>query len=233
MLTPYHRFHNCYSLRSEIGRLQELGRVAPDIFVKHQMYNYSLFQKLLSACRNTDLLRTTLTTEVAGGGEVNTGLLLSHANMYIDCFFYFGGSALDILAREILVYFGIPLPHNVYFQTAREEIQAIRAGDPIIPKLQDPPWKQEFSNYRNSSTHELLLADIINIRHKHIGNDVKKEIILPLPDDPRVPQPDRTYERNKDVIVYCEKQIKRIISLVNQIYGEITNRIHINNGVPV
>jgi hypothetical protein len=153
--------------------------------------------------------------------------------MHIDSFFYFGGSALDILAREILVYFGIPLPQNVYFLTAREKIEEIRPEDPIIPPLQDSPWKDEFSNYRNSATHELLFVDRIDIRLKHIGGDVKKEVIPPLPDDLRVPQLDRTYERNKNVIAHCKTQLKRIISLANQIYGEIADRIRINNLLPI
>lgn len=234
MLKPYHRFGNCVRLRSEIKRIRGLGGIDADTLVKHQMYHYSLFQKLLSACRNIDALKTTLSSEFAGRGEGDMSLLLSQANMHIDSFFYFGGSSLDILAREILVYFGIALPQNVYFTTARDEMTRIRPGDPIIPRfLQDPPWKDEFSRYRNSATHELLLVDRIDIRLKHIGGDVRKEVILPLPDDPRVPQLDRTYERNKDVIVYCETQVKRIISLVNQIYGEIAERIHTNNLLPI
>ena len=234
MLSPYHQFANCPALRAEIARLRRTNAVPQNLLEQHQVYHYALFHKLRSARYHVGRLRAILTDEFPGQGAVDHAALLSQANMHIDGFFYFGGSALDILAREVLAYFAIPLPSSVYFQTARQQLSQARANDPLLGRLADPAWKREFSNYRNSATHELLLADSVTYNVKVVGGaEQETEVVLSLPDDPRAAPSQRTYNRNQDALLYCEQHLRRIISLGNQIYGDIAARIRTTNQLPL
>jgi len=153
--------------------------------------------------------------------------------MSLDGFFYFGGSALDILAREVLSYFGISLPTNVYFEKAREIISNNRPGDLILNRLNNPTWKSDFSMYRNASTHELIIAKQFNINVCMDGATQKQTIILPLPDDPRVDPDDRTFRRYPNVIDYCKSHMRRLLKLINTIYGDIYTRAACNSRLPL
>ena len=126
----------------------------------HNRYHYALFHKLRSSRTHLDNLeRLLLQTPPQDIVSTSTsGDFHFNANLIIDSFFYSLGSSLDILAREVLSYYSLPMPHTVYFRTARREINIHKPGDPILPLLVDPIWKGEFSDYRNSLTHELLIV---------------------------------------------------------------------------
>ena len=79
---------------------------------------------------------------------------------------------MDIIAREVLIYFDIALPDTVYYYTARTILLTQRTGDSLIPRLDNPGWKDEFSNYRNALTHEVLIARNYNINVNDNGLNV-------------------------------------------------------------
>ena len=176
-----------------------------------------------------DLLATSEPQEVLN----QTSEFIFQINMFIDSYFYACGSSLDILAREVLTYFGETLTGNIYFQTARQRLSISRPGDAILPRLNDPNWRNEFSTYRNAVTHELMIAGHFNIGVSMIGDTEDKHLILPLPDNPRKPASQRTFKNNPDVVEYCKKNFKRLLSLVNTIYNEIAERADAAGQLPI
>jgi hypothetical protein len=153
--------------------------------------------------------------------------------MSLDGFFYFSGSALDILAREVLSYFGLPLPTRVYFEEAHQIISINRPGDLILNRLTNPTWKSDFSMYRNTLTHELIIANRFDIKIQVEGATQKQTLIFPLPDDPRVDLDDRTFKKYPDVTDYCKTHMRRLLKLINIIYGDIYIRTVSNSGLPL
>lgn len=233
MFSPYHRFTNCQRLEGLIHDLQTNNNVPQIILNGHQIYHYTLVHKLKSAehyiqCLDFDLAATP-------PADIFSREFLFSVNRSIDGFFLSGGSALDILAREVLVYFNIPLPPTIYFGTAREQLEEHRAHDPIISRLCAPAWKSDFSNYRNALTHEILIAGsvVLNLNLHAPGGTLTGPIILPLPDDPRSGPSHRTYRRHPDVLDYCKTTLRRILSLVNVVYGELTDRITLTGRLPL
>lgn len=224
MFNPIHQFKNCTRLESCISGLIKPGLVPDHLIQGYKTYHYTLIYKLKCAKHHLDRLEILLKANPSEILSSSSDFMFA-VNLSIDGYFYACGSALDILARELLIYFGEPLPTtSVYFRTVREILSKNRPLDPIILKLQDPSWKDEFSNYRNALTHEIIIASTYSINVQSSGDAEETTIILPLPDDPRIQVSDRTYERNPDILKYVKENLRRIISLVNQIYGEIFKR---------
>ncbi len=230
MFSPYHKFANCGKLQKTIARLRAAGNVSDALYSEHVKYHYSIIHKLKSAKVHFEnfegLLRTTNPAEALGSTD-----FFNSANMHLDSFFYSSGSVLDILAREILIYFAIPLPARVYFQSARTELATHRPGDSLLTKLDDPAWKNEFSNYRNSLTHELLIGTNYQITVSAEGNRNITKIIFPLPDDPRLAV--KTYNIHPDSAEYCRQTLKRLLSVANIIYDEIESRANTSGALPL
>ena len=65
------------------------------------------------------------------------------------------------------------------------------------------------------------------------GDTEDKTLVLPLPDDPRVDVMDRTFRNNPDVEIFCKRHIKRLLKLINIIYGEIATRATANSSLPL
>ena len=231
MFSPHHRLNNCIKLERWLDN--NSGNFSEDVAKGHNRYHYALLHKLKSAQKHLENLRDVLTNTDASTVLPNSEEFLQKVNMSLDSFFYCCGSALDILAREILVYFGLPLTGNIYFHVAHLRISQSRPGDPILQKLEKPAWKDEFSNYRNALTHEVLIAGNFSIQFNATGRTHEKTIIFPLPDDPRADIEDRTFRRNTDSLEYCNLTFQRILSLINQIYGEIESRARAQNSLPL
>jgi hypothetical protein len=233
MFSPHHRFDNCRRLERAIRHLQQSNTIPENILKGYNRYHFALLHKLKSAKYYAEQLQSVLSTTSPEDIVKNSEVFLFAVNVSIDGFFYVAGSALDILAREVLTYFDIPMPLRVYYTTAHEQISARRAGDPILTRLANPAWKDEFSDYRNALTHELLIAGSYSINVDVDGSSQKTRIVFPLPDDPRVDPEARTYKRNSDVIAYCTATFRRLLSLINTIYGDLTSRIENNNALPI
>jgi hypothetical protein len=114
------------------------------------------------------------------------------ANLYLDGFFYNGGSALDIFAREILALYDIHPTGDIYYWSAQSEISSRYPSDSLLIGLNTPSWKSEFSDYRNAATHEVLLSTRISLSIQLTQPSQVQRISLPLPDDPRVSPSSRT-----------------------------------------
>jgi hypothetical protein len=233
VFSPYHKFGNCSLLRRSINNLRISGSVSKEILAAHNKFHYAIEQKLLSAKYYVEALEELLKSSNLSADKDGMKELLFKVNMYADGFFMTSGSALDILAHEILSYYNIALPRNVYFSTAHREISSNRAGDSILLKLTEPTWKSEFSDYRNALTHEVLVAVSYSVNRTHDGPNVKSEIIFPLPDDPRVPITDRTYDRNKNIVEYEKNILLKILRLINTIYGEVNTKLRATGALPI
>lgn len=233
MFSPHHRFANCQRLERMISDLRQRGTVTADVFQNHNRYHYALIHKLKSARDNLTRLSSVLNDTPPEEAFGDSAEFLYSVNSCIDGFFYAGGSALDILAREVLTYFAIPLTGNIYYRTAHERLTASRPGDQLITKLVDPNWKEEFSNYRNALTHEVLVADSFSIKVEVDGSTQRTKIVFPLPDDPRADPNHRSFRRNENVLVYCEATFRRALSLINQVYGDLGLRIQTNGSLPL
>ncbi len=235
MFSPYHRLNNCIRLERWIRENHENGSISDDVLTGYNRYHFALVHKLKSAKIHYENLENLLENTDIANTISNSDEFLQEVNLYLDSFFYCCGSSLDILAREVLVYFNIAFPTNnkVYYRTARQLINAARSGDSILPRLQDPNWKDEFSNYRNALTHEVLIAGIYNIQVIQNGMNQQMVIKFPLPDDPRVDIPDRLFNNNPDALDYCKTTFTRLLSLINQIYGEIENRATTTGNLPL
>lgn len=233
MFSPYHKFNNCQKLEKWFDNHLTSGSISDDVISGHNRYHYSLIHKLKSASFHLENLNDILLNTDASTVLPNSEEFLQKVNMSLDSFFYCCGSAMDILAREVLVYFNIPMTGNVYFNTAHNQISRARPRDSILSKLENPPWKPEFSDYRNALTHEVLIAGNFSIQFIANGRTHQKKIVFPLPDDPRAEIQSRTFRRNDDALVYCKTTFGRLLSLINQIYGEIENRAKTSNRLPL
>lgn len=138
---------------------------------------------------------------------------------------------MDIFAREVLTYFGEGLPSKVYYQTAHERISASRPADAVLTLLAKPGWKDEFGDYRNTTTHESLIGTQFSIDYVLKGKQPTSRVIFPIPDDPRAAV--RVFSKNKDIVVYCEKTFKRVLSHFNQAYEHIEKRAKASGSLPL
>ena len=229
----YHRFANRARLENLVSTLNDNGNITDDAYNNFYRYHPAMIHKLKSAKHNLDSLTEKLTSTDIQEAAVPTGDFMFEVNMFIDGFFYNSGSALDILGRVVLALFGQSLAGNVYFQTAHTRISQNRAGDPILPRLTNPTWRSTFSDYRNTLTHELILASRYQIEIDNSGASPSTRILFPLPDDPRADPQARQYRRNPDVIVYTEIHFTRILSLANTIYGDIISRVGTGGSLPL
>jgi len=232
MFNPIHQFRNCAKLEATILELNKNGLVSASVFQGYKIYHFALLHKLKCAKHHVDRLEAILRLNPSDIIPASEEFMFT-VNLSLDGYFHSCGSALDILAREILLYFGQTLPPNVYFETAKGILNRNRPADPILHRLQDPPWKTEFKDYRNASTHEIIIASSYSINVKLDGDVEEKSIILPLPDNPRIDPTRRTYNNNPDILRYSINNLRRIISLINQIYGEIYDRAKSNNRLPL
>jgi len=227
-----HQFGHCRRIERCVETLNQSGQVTGQVLSAYHAYHFALIHKLRSAEHNLKRLEQLL-QDVPAQSIAAPEQLFFEANMCLDGFFYCGGSALDILAREILSYFAIPLPNRVYYWSARRLLAARRPGDPLLPRLTDPPWRQSFADYRNTLTHELLLADNLSVRVRMVGAAAQQEAVFPLPDDPRLPAAQRTYNVNPNALEYSRVHFRRLVSHINTIYGELRPRIEANGGLPL
>jgi len=232
MFSPIHQFRNCVRLETIIPQLNKQGLVSVPVLQGYKIYHFALLHKLRCAKHHVDRLEGILRLNPSDVIPASDEFMFM-VNLSIDGYFHSCGSALDILAREVLIYFGQALQPTVYFETARTILAANRHGDPIINRLQDPPWRAEFKDYRNASTHEMIIALKYSINVQLNGDLEEKTIILPLPDDPRIDPATRTYIRNPNLLKYSIDNLRRILSLINQIYGEIAERAKTGGRLPL
>jgi len=233
MFRPHHRFANCVKLEASFQRLQTEGFISPEIVLGFNRYHFALIHKLKSARYHVDALTETLSSTSPVDSLSGSSDFMFKVNMHLDGFFYSGGSALDILARELLTYFGVSLPNNVYYSTAHSKLTASHASDPILDRIKDPLWKRDFSTFRNALTHELLVAGQYNINVRLDGASEVTTLVLPLPDDPRVDPSSRTTRKYPDADEYCRSHIRRLLSLINTIYGDVAARMVSQNALPL
>ncbi len=228
---PYHSFAACGHLERAVTALKAAGHVPEAIFDGYELYHFSLFHKLKSAHYHVTTLDSYLNTRTVATTPVPE--MMYRANFHFDGFLHCLGSALDIFAREILTYFNEPMPGNVYFHTAHNSLFASRPGDAILPYLDTPTWKAEFSDYRNTATHECLIGTVLTTHHGVIGTRHTHRAIIPLPDDPRAAPAARTYRRTPDIVDYCTKTFRRALSLHNQAYEHLRTRIRATGRLPL
>jgi hypothetical protein len=232
MFNSIHHFRNRQKLETIILDMNKKGNISEPVLKGYKIYHFALLHKLRCAKHHIDRLETILKINPSDIIPASDEFMFA-VNLSIDGYFHSCGSALDILAREVLIYFGQTLPPNVYFKTARDVLHSNRPADPILNKLQEPSWKSDFSNYRNASTHEIIIASAYSINVQLNGDVEEKTIILPLPDDPRIDPANRTYNKNTNLLKYSTDNLRKVISLINQIYGEIYDRARTNNGFPI
>jgi len=230
---PYHNFDNRVRLEQLVTRLNNGGNITSDAYENFNRYHPAMIHKLRSAKYNLESLIEKLTTANFQDVANSAGDFMFEVNMYIDGFFYNAGSAMDILARVVLTLFGEQLTGQIYFQTAHSKISESRPSDTILPRLSKPTWHQSFSDYRNTLTHELILASQCQITLDMTSVSQPNSIVFPLPDDPRAIPSGRTYKRNPDVRKYVSDHFRRVLSLVNQVYGDIADRGTTAGSLPI
>ena len=233
MFSPYHRFTNCIKLEGIIEDLRRSENVPENIMKGHKRYHFALVHKIKCARHHLDSMIELMSNTPPADVLSQSSDFMFRIYMYLDGFFYTCGSAMDILAREVLTYFSLPLPSFVYFHTARAELSAARPTDSLINRLENPTWREEFSMYRNALTHERIVAGNFNINVTIDGDTEDKTLVLPLPDDPRVDVMERTFRNNPDMLSYCKRHIKRLLIVINTIYGEISDRASSNSALPI
>lgn len=233
MFSPYHRLGNCQKLRRAITTLSNNNSVTNEVLRGYKRYHFALEHKLKSVTHRLNQMEGLVNRASPQEVVSSTSDFMFNINMAIDGYFQSGGSVLDILAREVLTYFGESLPSAVYFGTAKNILNRNRHGDSILQRLNDPFWKQDFSMYRNALTHEVIIAGNFNLGMSVDGNTEMSSLMIPLPDDPRIDPTDRTFRKYPDVLAYTQDCFRKILRLVNQIYGEITTRANANGSLPL
>jgi hypothetical protein len=226
---PYHNFAACEHLERAVNLGRTAGGIPQPILDRHEIYHYSILHKLRSAKYHVDTLRSFLDSQDTANAAPED--LVYRVNFHFDGFLHVLGSSTDIFARELLTYFGEPLPANVYFHSAHQVLSLNRPGDPILPIIDTPPWKQEFNDYRNTATHESLVAPAYTVQVEVVGGTSTKRLKFPIPDDPRAGV--KTYNRNTDIVSYCERTLKRSLSLFNQAYRNVADRLSVTQSLPL
>lgn len=229
MFTGIHQFRRCEELESVVGELHQRNAVGADAWAGYHKYHYAAVHKLKCAHYYFTQFDQTVNSSTPEELVNRTSELIFTVNRLLDGFFYTSGSAMDIIAREVITYLGLPHPAKVYFHTAHTEVAKHRPGDPILPRLENPPWKDEFSNYRNALTHELMVVGQFSISLALHG---QSRVTVPLPDDPRLEVALRVYRRNPDAVEYVRMHFKRLVSLTNLIYGDIAERAKVAGRLP-
>lgn len=229
--SPYHNFSACNNLERVITQIIEEGNASALSKKGFYTYHYSLLHKLKSAKYHVGSLKSYLHRQDTI--EEEPVKVAYRVNFHFDGFSHVVGSSLDILAREILCYFGHNLPNNVYFNTAHQVISNNNNADPILARLREPNWLQEFKDYRNTATHENIVGSQFTVVNEIIGGSSHSRLLFPLPDNPRDINQDRTYQNNDDIIEYCEITFKRVLRLINPIYTDLSGRIEQRNSLPI
>jgi hypothetical protein len=229
MFAPFHSFGGCKGFQRQFARLKSTGAIAAPITSQHDLYHYSLLHKLRSAKYHVETLKSYLETQ--DPSRTPAADIVYRVNFHFDGFLHVLGSAADIFAHEVLVYFGIPFPLNVYFQTAEQMIIAQRPTDPILPLIATPAWRPEFSLYRNTATHESLIGTQFVIRVEVRGTRQTQRVEFPVPDDPRLTP--RTFRRNPDIVEYCRLTYRRWLTLFNVAYQHMSARMKTSNTLPL
>lgn len=226
---PYHAFRACRTLEASIEALRARNAVPAGLYGDHERYHYSLVHKLRSARYHVDTLGSFLSSDAAQAMTPTD--LVYRVNFHFDGFLHVVGSATDIFAREVLTYFGLPLPARVYYHTAESELTTQRPGDAVLPFVSSPTWKQEFGEYRNTATHESIIGTQYTIVVEARGKSFAKRVVFPVPDDPRASTPQ--YRNNPDIVAYCHRTFKRVVSHFNQAYEHLNQRIHTSAALPL
>jgi len=230
---PYHRFQNGRRIERIILSLRTSSSISDAVYKGFHRYHPALIHKLRSANYNLNHLEEKLTNTDIQEAADPSGDFMFEVNMFIDGFFYNCGSAMDILARVVLMLFGQALPDRVYFGSAYETINANRQGDPILNRLDSPSWRDEFIEYRNTLTHELIIATSYQIHIDNVGGQQTHKIVFPVPDDPRAEPGLWTYRQNPSILEYSKRSFRRVLGLINVIYGDIAERADKIGGLPL
>lgn len=223
--SPYHRFAECGRLERKVAQCYREGSILDEPYREHARYHHTVLHKLRSARYSLDKLRDTLSTTPVDVAVDPASDFHFEVNRLVDSYFYSCGSALDVFAREVLVIFGEQLPDKVYFRKAYEVLQQSRPGDAFLSRIEIPTWKSEFSDYRNTLTHELILAPTFTVLVDNSCGSPTAVIVFPLPDDPRAAPHERSYRRNCDVVDYLDNNLKRVLRLINAAYLDLRGRI--------
>lgn len=223
----------CLALEDLIRKFRKDDKLSDDVKAGFDAYHFALVHKLKTANYNLNAMDDLLSNTEPAEALTETSDFIFQINMRLDAYFYACGSALDILAREILTYYGERLPTNTYFTSAQSILNRSRPTEPILGKLVDPSWRQEFSTYRNTLTHELMIAGHLNVGVSLIGDTQDKQLIIPLPDDPRIAVANRTFKTNPDALEYCKKNYKRLLTLINCVYSEVTIKAKTVGQMPI
>jgi hypothetical protein len=227
--SPYHNFTACDRLERAINKCHEVGNVADVLFSQFELYHYSLVHKVKSAKYHVQTLQEYLLTHTPANTDLSD--IAYRVNFHFDGFLHLLGSSGDIFAREVLCYFGEPLPTRVYFMKAFRRLNHTRPGDPVLPLIDRPSWKPEFDEYRNTATHESFIGTGFTIEVEMHGDIPQQRLQFPIPDDPRVIA--RTYSRNPDIVAYCDKTLTRHLRLFNGAYRNIAGRIRATGHLPI
>lgn len=226
---PHHGFNSCTTLEQTVARIKQQGGMSAALYGAHENYHYALIHKLRTAQYHVENLAQFLETDAAI--TLSPTDLVYRVNFYFDGFLYSVGSAMDIFAREILTYFGEPIPARTYYWTARRRLLVQRAGDPILPMIATTPWISELKEYRNTSTHESLIGTTYTVQIGVHGAAHSSRLIFPIPDDPRNPL--GSARRNPDIVSYCSTTFKRVLRLANQVYCHIEARARAAGSLPL
>lgn len=226
---PHHNFSSCGKFEKKIDALRATNAVSQGVLSAYATYHFSLLHKLRATRYHVEALEAFLETQDAQ--QIEPQALVYRVNFHFDGFLHNIGSALDILAREVLAYYSLPPPNNVYYRTARLEIAAARAGDPILPFLADPPWKREFTEYRNTATHESIIGTEFQVNVSVRENRAFRRLVFPIPNDPR--NPALGYNNNPDIVKYCKTTFKRALTLKDRVYAHLHERVKASNVLPL
>lgn len=230
---PYHLFRNGKRIEQVISSLRDSSSISDIAYAGFHRYHPALMHKLRSAKYNLDRLEDKLaTTDIQEAADA-TGDFMFEVNMFIDGFLYSCGSAMDILARVVLVLFEEAPRDRVYFETAYETLSTSRPGDSILHRLDPPVWRREFTTYRNASTHELIVATSYRIHIENVEGQMIHTIVFPMPDDPRAVPSQRSYDRNPNALEYLKRTFIRELRLIHTIYGDIVQKAHNTGRLPL
>lgn len=230
---PHHTFLNEPRLIRIINHLKSAGNVPDALYTSQMVYHSAIIYKLKCALDHLNQLGVKLANPNIEDAISTDSEFMFSINMSIDGFFYSGGSALDILSRELIILYDLRLPRNVYYRHAKIVIGNAHPSSPLLRRLDIPAWMAEYMEYRNVATHELMVGTKYSVEVvQEPGGNIRK-LIFPLPDNPRDKPSERTYNNIDDVLDYSKTRFRKLLSHLNTIYGDTVDEINAKGSLPL
>lgn len=166
--------------------------------------------------------------------EIDKDKLAKFCNLYLDGYFLSISSIFDSFAHEINILFKFLKPNqDIYIGTIINELkQKSNQSDTykFLIKQKSKNWWKHMNNFRNTITHESIIATYI-VTNTNVATHREELSKIPLPDDPQK-RPFK-YKKDYELKTFIEDFNKNIISIMEQCYKKLIKDLENSKKLPI